>query len=83
MKVAKCSLSSVVDGSTNVCDITNNFRAKLSAVFYSIKEDEASFSFHQDLSCIYISIDPETVTETLEKLRPNKQDDSQFSSIFF
>ena len=60
--------------------IINNFHNKLSVVF---KEDIPSLSFLQDPNCcITVSIDTETVTEALEKLRSNKQDDSQTSSNY-
>ena len=80
-KTAKRSQSSIVDGFTNMRDITNNFHNRLSTVLNSVEEDVASFSFLQDSSCTAnISIFPETVSEALEKLRTNKQDGSQLSS---
>lgn len=82
-KTAKCSQSSIVDGFTSAHDITNIFRNKLSAILNSVKEDIPSLSFLQDPNCCTtVWIDPETVTEALEKLRSNKQDDSQLSSNY-
>jgi hypothetical protein len=64
--------------------ITSNFRNKLSTVLNSVEEDVPSLSFLQDLSYTnnIIRINPETVMEALEKLRPNKQDDSHLSSNY-
>ncbi len=67
-----------MDGFTST-HITSNFRNKL---LNSVEEDVPSLSFLQDLSYANIRINPETVTEALEKLRPNKQDDSHLSSNY-
>ena len=71
-----------MDGLANTQDIASNFSNKLRTVLNSVQEDEASFSFLLDPGSTshVLSIDTKTVTEALEKLRPNKQDSSQLAS---
>ena len=81
-KSAKRSPSSVVDGLANTQDIANSFSNKLRNVLNSVKEDEESFSFLLDAggTPYSLSVNTKTVTEALEKLKPNKQDGSQLAS---
>ena len=80
-KATKRSRSPIVDGFTDSSDVTDNFRSKLSRILNSVDEDVASLSFLQEVNYpVNLSIDTNTVSESLARLKTGKNDCTQLSS---
>ena len=81
LKATKQSRSPIVDGFTDSSDVTDNFRSKLSRILNSVDEDMASLSFLQEVNYpVNLSIDTNTVSESLARLKTGKNDCTQLSS---
>ena len=73
--------SPIIDGLIKVADITNNFSSKLGSILNSIDDNNINFPYSLDSHNISsLTIDEALVSESLAKLRPNKQDGTSFSS---
>ena len=80
-KATKRSRSPIVAGFTDSSDVTDNFRSKLSRILNSVDEDVASLSFLQEVNYpVNLSIDTNTVSESLARLKTGKNDCTQLSS---